>query len=67
MADCVSCGCKFRDARAALGYRMCPDCGEELAQEKARLKRKRIAPHYNKGTYQYVTDGMDLKSLQKKV
>jgi hypothetical protein len=67
MAFCISCGEEYSDERRKLGYRLCKVCGERLAKIHTDLKSQRVAPHYNKGTYQYLTDGMDLKSLQKKI
>lgn len=40
---------------------------EELAQLEIAEKRKCVAPHYNKGPVQYVTPGIDLHTLGKKV
>jgi len=40
---------------------------EMLAQKEIEHKKSRIAPHYNKGPYQFITDEIDLKTLGKKV
>lgn len=39
---------------------------EEIAQRLLAAKKNRIAPAYNKGAYQYITDGADPKELGKK-
>ena len=67
MADCVHCGEEYSDRRAALGYDCCTDCGESLAQQEIEAKKDRLAPLFNKGAYQYITDGDSLKSLGRKV
>lgn len=40
---------------------------EAIAQEEIAHKRTKIAPHYSKGPYQYISDDIDLKTLGKKV
>lgn len=40
---------------------------EALAQQEIARKKKRIAPLYNKGGLQYITDDMDLTTLGRKV
>lgn len=37
------------------------------AQKEVDIKRKRIAPAYSKGNYQYITDLKDLTTLGKKI
>ncbi len=39
---------------------------EAEAQVEVERKKKRIAPMYNKGAYQYVTDGTDPKDIGRK-
>lgn len=39
---------------------------ELAAQEEIERKKKRIAPAYNKGAYQYITDGTDPSDLGRK-
>ena len=34
MAECVECDREYPDARAALGYDTCLDCGERLARQR---------------------------------
>lgn len=40
---------------------------EQLAQEEVERKKKRTAPLWNKGGYQYIPDDMDLSTLGRKV
>lgn len=40
---------------------------EAVAQIEIERKKKRIAPLYNKGGLQYITDDMDLTTLGRKV
>ncbi len=40
---------------------------EELAQQKVAEKAKRVAPAFNKGGYQFISDGEDLTTLGRKV
>lgn len=40
---------------------------EKVAQEQTTKLKKRVAPLYNKGPVQYITDGTDLTTLGKKV
>lgn len=70
MADCFNCGEEYSNKRKSLGYSTCLSCGECNAYEEAVAKSKRVAPIYNKGAAQYLTDGMiadDLKTIGKKV
>ena len=39
---------------------------EAMALQEAEEKKKRIAPAYSKGAYQYITPGSDLKDIGKK-
>lgn len=39
---------------------------EQAAQEEIERKKRRVAPLYNKGGYQYVTDETDLSDLGRK-
>jgi len=66
MAECIECGEEFSDKRADLGYEICLDCGSKVAYEQAKIKAKRVGLNYNKGQYQYITDGTDLSELGKK-
>lgn len=39
---------------------------EQKAQEEIERKKKRLAPHYSKGPYQYITDDTPLEDLGRK-
>jgi len=39
---------------------------EAMALQKAEEKKKRIAPAYSKGAYQYISEGTDLKDIGRK-
>lgn len=39
---------------------------ERLAQVEAKRKSKRVAPLFNKGAYQYITDETDPKTIGRK-
>lgn len=67
MADCIKCGDDYPDERAELGYDLCLKCGEALARLQIIYKSRCVAQHYNKGGYMYLTPGMDLMSLNKKI
>ena len=66
-AECQLCGEEYDLARARLGYTICLDCGEKAAREQIVGKSRCVAQHYNKGGYMYLTPGMDLQSLNKKI
>lgn len=40
---------------------------ELKAQEEIKRKKQRVAPLFNKGGLQYITDDMDLTTLGRKV
>jgi len=40
---------------------------EDAAQEEIARKKKRVAPLFNKGGLQYISDEMDLTTLGRKV
>ena len=67
MAVCVECGEGYPEARKDLGYNTCLECGEEIAHEQAVEKSKRVGLNYNKGQYQYITNGTNLEEMGKKV
>jgi len=67
MAECANCGEEFSDKRKELGYDLCLSCGDDIAHEQAVAKSKRVGLNYNKGQYQYITDGTDLRTLGKKI
>jgi ribosomal protein L37AE/L43A len=53
--DCVICEEDVDPRRVALGYKVCLECGEELAEFERARKAECSAPAFNKGAYQYVT------------
>jgi|TARA_R100000482_G_scaffold50641_1_gene17973 predicted nucleic acid-binding Zn ribbon protein len=53
---CKLCDEPVDKGRWALGRNTCLECGEILAREVATQRRKQIAPVYNKGAYQYITE-----------
>jgi len=57
---CTTCGGHVAPTRAHLGYKYCMECGETKAQE-ARASWC-VAPAYNKGAYQLITDPEDMKA-----
>jgi len=59
MAICIKCDEEFNDRRRALGYETCLDCGEVIARSVVYS----TAPLHNKGAYQLVTSGTDIKDL----
>lgn len=56
MAQCRLCGAEFPDKRKKLGIHICLECGDTLASREILRKKSCVAPAYNKGAYQYVTD-----------
>ena len=58
LAHCADCGELYNKARQKLGYYTCKDCGEAHAQ--AQRANWTVAPAYNKGAYQLITDPKDL-------
>ncbi len=65
MAIC-RCGKEFSDKRKELGYNVCLSCGEQEAQETIELKKKCVAPAYNKGGYQFITSRRMVLDIGKK-
>jgi uncharacterized Zn finger protein (UPF0148 family) len=62
--DCTKCGIEeIESGRLALGYTVCPTCGEAAAREEAERRKGRVAIAFPKGAYQYITDTMDLENL----
>lgn len=62
--DCPKCGMEeIESARLALGYKICPTCGEAAAREESERRKGRVAIAYDKGAYQYITDDTDLSDL----
>ncbi len=58
--SCPRCRGHVAPSRQALGYEHCMECGETRAKE-ARMGWC-IAPAYNKGAYQLITDPEDMKT-----
>lgn len=54
MAICKECGEEYPNARKALGYSVCLECGELHAQEEIAYRRTCVAPAYNKGPQMYI-------------
>jgi predicted RNA-binding Zn-ribbon protein involved in translation (DUF1610 family) len=52
---CNKCEETIHPNRYKLGYRTCLACGDEVAQRLAEVRKKQVAPSYNKGAYQYIT------------
>jgi len=52
---CNECEETIHPNRYKLGYRTCLACGDEVAQRLAEMRKKQVAPAYNKGAYQYIT------------
>ena len=52
---CISCGDEYSPRRAALGYRVCLECGGAAATKERRRRARCTAPAYNKGAYMYVS------------
>jgi hypothetical protein len=61
MIDCI-CGEQFSEARFALGYRVCLDCGDK----QARGRKFTVAIPYGKGAYQLIHNPADLFNTNQK-
>jgi hypothetical protein len=59
MATCIKCGAEYADKRKDLGYDTCLSCGSPNPI-------RTIAPAYNKGGLQLITNPKDLKQIHKK-
>ena len=62
----MECSCGMEEissGRLALGYTICLTCGEAAAQIESKQKSGRVAIAYDKGTYQYITEGTNLEDL----
>lgn len=60
-AICILCGEPFKFARFQIGYRVCLDCGDEVAHQV----RHTVAP-LHKSNYVLITNMEDLKGLNNK-
>lgn len=56
----TTCDNTVSDRRVQLGYDHCLPCGE--AQARAARRHWCVAPAYNKGAYQLITDPDDMKA-----
>jgi len=63
MAECIKCYEEYADARKALGYKTCLECGGHAAAVISLARQESCAPLFNKGAYQLITAGTDLKDL----
>ena len=62
--DCIKCGMEeVHPKRVALGYKVCPTCGEAAARDEAERRKGRVAIAFPKGAYQYITDNHPLEDL----
>jgi hypothetical protein len=61
---CPNCGADVAPARVHLGYKQCLECGEARAKE-VRMGWC-VAPAYNKGAYQLITDPADMRGTNPK-
>jgi len=62
--DCPICLIEeINPKRLALGYRICLTCGETAAKKETEQKSRRVAIAYDKGGYQYITEGTKLEDL----
>ena len=62
--DCTLCEIEeVESGRLALGYKICLTCGEKQAKIESEHKSRRVAIAYDKGGYQFITEGMDPKDF----
>lgn len=63
-ATCADCGGTYSKARWALGYYVCPPCGDK----NARTQRASwcVAQEYGKGNYMLITNPETLKQTNPK-
>lgn len=60
MATCFICGEDYPDGRRVLGYRVCLDCGDDMAKTESKRKSSMVQIPYSKGAYQYIHNPQDL-------
>jgi predicted nucleic acid-binding Zn-ribbon protein len=65
MAICILCGDTYPDERKVLGYRVCLECGIDLAKAESIRKQSMVQP-INKSTPTYIADFTLLKQLNPK-
>lgn len=65
MATCFICGELYPDERRLLGYRVCLDCGHDMAIAESLRKQSMVQP-INKSTPTYIADFTLLKQLNPK-
>ena len=61
--QCKLCGDTYNAERLAIGYAVCLDCGDEIADEVN--KRRTVAPMH-KSNYMLITNRDDLIGLNNK-
>jgi DNA-directed RNA polymerase subunit RPC12/RpoP len=54
MATCSLCGKEYSEARYALGFTVCPKCGDKAALEEIQAKQSRVGVIANKGGEEYL-------------
>lgn len=65
MATCFVCGELYPDERRLLGYRVCLDCGNDIALVRFEEIKKQSAP-MNKSNYMYISSAEFVKQLNPK-
>ncbi len=63
MPQCIKCGEEFNPKRLQLGYQTCLSCGGQAAAKEMARRKKCVAPAFNKGAYQYITNMEMTKSI----
>ena len=66
MAVCSVCDEEYADAREALGYSTCLECGEKQAKVVTDHLKRCSAPLFSKGAYQPVMSKEDARSINSK-
>ena len=64
-AECIICHDDYPSKRKHLGYNTCLKCGEKDANIEIQRRKKCVAPLFNKGSYQYVSNFQDAKYAGK--
>ena len=63
MNNCKVCHKEFPLKRKQIGYEVCIDCGDKIADIELIRKSKCIAPLFNKGAYQYISNIKEAKYI----